>query len=121
MSASLKLSLSRSFQGNHLDSVLGYNFCDKGGLVNNEARSQLSDALAHGHHAFLQGHALLEVVVEDGVHEVARIPVRTFCHLLQGTQVVHPVQLRLLLNRVKTTHQYIDLKGSARAKRRGHF
>merc|ERR1712070_539008 len=62
--------------------------------------------------ALLESHILLEVVVEYRVNKVAGVALCSLIDLLQGTKVVHPVQLRTLVDVVVAAHEAVDLVGS---------
>ena len=55
---------------------------------------------------------MLEVLVKDGINKVARISLSTLIHLLEGTEIVHPVQLGSLLLMVIATDEENPPPGS---------
>ena len=112
-------SVNRSRSGldwHDLDLISSHNLGHKRRLVDDEACFELLDALAASLKALLHGHILSILVVKYGVDEVASVSVGSLCYLLQGAKVVHPVELRLLLNFIKASHKHVDLEGAARAE-----
>ena len=97
----------------HLNPLLGNNLGNKLWLFDDESGSQLDDALLHRGDAVLESHVLLEGVVEDRVHEVARVPVCALGHLLEGAEVVHPVEFRLPGAVLEATDKAVHLLGAA--------
>ena len=117
-----RLEVSRVCEDwHHLDRVSCHDLGHEGRLVDDVASLELLEALATGGEALLKGHVMLVVLVEDGVDEVASVAVGALCDLLECAQVVHPVELGLLLDLVVSAHKDVDIEGSARPERRGHL
>ena len=99
-------------QVDNLHSVFGDDLGDKGGLIDNESGTQLGDASSASCNSLLESHALLVVVVENTVHEVASIAVGTLCYLLKCSKIVHPIQLCLAVESIEASDQAVDLERS---------
>ena len=89
-------------------------------MVHDEASAELYNALSHGFHSLFEGHVLLEVLVENGVHEVGGVSVGSLAHTLEATKVVQVVHLGFFFDVVIATEEDVDLVRST-SKSFGHL
>ena len=101
--------LSFVVEPDHSDSVLGHALGDEAVLVDHESMLELLNAQLHCGNSFVEGHVLLELVIENRVNKVPSIPLSSLVHLLQSSKIVHPVELCSLLNQVVASHQDVYL------------
>ena len=94
---------------NNLDTILRDNLSDEVVLLDHESVIQFFNAFPGSSDTLIKSHIMLEVLVKDGINKVARISLSTLIHLLEGTEIVHPVQLGSLLFMVIATDEEVNL------------